>query len=219
MPVPRSGAPYMWVTWLTRLLVGESSCEWSAWFRAQNQVYDRVPDDFDSTAWNLSHTALLNQVRLRLEADAFAVFSENQSKFSLRSRKTGVTLGGKPDLIATKQGAGAIIDVKTGQPRGSDHVQVMIYMWAVPRALQQYKGMGFEGKVVYADHEVSIPASAVDDAFTTNLSELIRKVSASAPPRRVPSADDCRFCPIARSECAVRVEVESDGDVQEVTDF
>ena len=68
MPVPRSGAPYIWVTVVDETSVGESWCEWSAWFRAQNQVYDRVPDDFDSTAWNLSHTALLNQVPPRLEA-------------------------------------------------------------------------------------------------------------------------------------------------------
>ncbi len=219
MPIPRDGAPYIWVTWLTRLLVGESSCEWSAWFRAQNQVYDRVPDDFDSTAWTLKHTALLNEVRPRLEADNYDVFSESQNKFTLRSEKTGVTLGGKPDLIATKQETGTIIDVKTGRPKASDPTQVMIYMWAVPLALQQYKGMVFDGRVAYADHEVPIPTSAVDDSFAANLSALIRKVSGSEPPRRVPSVDDCKFCPIAQSECDVRVEVESDGEAQGVTDF
>ena len=30
MAVLRGGGPYIWVTWLTRLLVGENSCEWAA---------------------------------------------------------------------------------------------------------------------------------------------------------------------------------------------
>ena len=33
----RQDGPYIWVTWLTKLLVGENSCEWSAWFRAQHE--------------------------------------------------------------------------------------------------------------------------------------------------------------------------------------
>ena len=28
----RRDEPYIWVTWLTRLLVGENSCEWAVWF-------------------------------------------------------------------------------------------------------------------------------------------------------------------------------------------
>ncbi len=32
----RANGPYVWVTWLPRLLSGESSCEWASWFKAQH---------------------------------------------------------------------------------------------------------------------------------------------------------------------------------------
>ena len=55
MPVVRDG-PYIWVTWLTKLMVGENSCEWAAWFKSHFQGYDKVPNDFDVTAWQMAHT-------------------------------------------------------------------------------------------------------------------------------------------------------------------
>ena len=36
MPKLRANGPYIWPTWLTALLAGESSCEWRAWFHAQH---------------------------------------------------------------------------------------------------------------------------------------------------------------------------------------
>ena len=35
----RQGGPYVWVTWLTKLLVGDASCEWAAWFKAQHESF------------------------------------------------------------------------------------------------------------------------------------------------------------------------------------
>ena len=59
MPETRA-TPYIWVTWLTKLLVGENSCEWAAWFRAHHESwsYDKVPSTFDATTWQLNHTAV-----------------------------------------------------------------------------------------------------------------------------------------------------------------
>ena len=48
-------------------------------------------------------------------------------------------LGGQPDLIARKGDAGTIIDVKTGKPGVAHIVQVMLYMYAVPRAIGQHQ--------------------------------------------------------------------------------
>ena len=31
--------PYIWVTWLTKLLAGEAQCDWASWFKAHNK-YD-----------------------------------------------------------------------------------------------------------------------------------------------------------------------------------
>ena len=35
--------PYIWATWLPRLLIGENSCEWAVWFKAHYQDWTRGP--------------------------------------------------------------------------------------------------------------------------------------------------------------------------------
>ena len=62
----RKDGPYIWVTWLTRLLVGENSCEWAAWFRAQHEgsSCDKVlRDGFDLVGCQIAHTAGINECR------------------------------------------------------------------------------------------------------------------------------------------------------------
>ena len=53
MAVPRE-TPYIWTTWLPRLLTGENSCEWVVWFKAQHQDWTRRPPD--SLSINKTHT-------------------------------------------------------------------------------------------------------------------------------------------------------------------
>ncbi|MEE8472913.1 MAG: PD-(D/E)XK nuclease family protein [Dehalococcoidia bacterium] len=211
-------SPYIWVTWLTKLLVGENSCEWGAWFRAQHErsSWDRVPGTFDETGWQLEHTTLATQVRTRFEETGKAIFTEGQNHFTLRG--TTATLGGKPDLIATGEGSGTIIDVKTGKPSPSHHVQVMVYMYAVPRALRQYRGIDFQGKVIYRDHEVDIPGSALDAPFIDNLAQLIRRLGSSQPARKVPSSPECGFCDITEVDCPERA-VQGRAEEGETSDF
>ena len=55
--------PYMWATWLPKLLTGENSCEWTAWFKAHHRNWTRTPSDFNQAQWLLDHTALLNKQR------------------------------------------------------------------------------------------------------------------------------------------------------------
>lgn len=203
----RRASPYVWATWLSRLLVGEQSCEWAAWFKTNHQQYEKAPSTFDATGWRLAHTALLDRKYRQLIEAGQAVSVEGQNKFSLKGKCA--TLGGKPDLIGLN-GMGIICDVKTGQPKPSDHVQVMLYMWAVPLALPKYEDVKFDGLVVYSDHEVRIPAESVDATFVENLAGLIKRVSAKASPRRVPSPDECRFCDLTMKDCTERVEAETE---------
>lgn len=210
--------PYIWVTWLTRLLVGEHSCEWSAWFKAQHEgsSWNKVPSTFDMATWQVEHTGLVGQIRTQLEKEGKTVFTENQNSFVLRG--SVAALGGKPDLVATSGGTGTIIDAKTGKESPAHYVQVMVYMYAVPRVLRQYSGMSFDGKVVYKDHEVSVPSSAVSQAFIENLSNLIRRLSSETPARKVPNLAECGFCDITKADCPERVE---GGRIEEgeTTDF
>ena len=200
MVKPRRDGPYFMVTWLTKLLAGENSCEWAAWFRARHESgsWEEVPGDFDRAGWQMAHTAMVNEARERWEELGYQVFTERQN--SLRLRGESGTLGGQPDLIARKGDAGTIIDVKTGKDSPSHIVQVMLYMYAVPRAIRQHQGVVFDGQVAYTDHAVDIPAAAVDDKFVERLSQLIGHLASDAPARRVPSPGECRFCPITAAD-------------------
>ena len=214
----RRDMPYIWVTWLTKLLVGENSCEWAAWFRANHEgsSYAKIPSTFDATEWQLNHTELLTKVRAEIESEGRTIFTEGQNSFNLRGRTA--VLGGKPDLIAVSDSVGTILDVKTGQPSPAHHVQVMLYMYAVPKSLHQYSGITFDGKVVYPDHEDSISSTAVDDTFIGNLSSLIQRLASPDPARKVPSGMECGFCNITSADCPDRIE-KNDVGLGETKDF
>ena len=206
-PLQSRSRPYIWVTWLTKLLVGENSCEWAAWFRTHYQDYQTVPDDFDSTAWQIKHTDLLNRVTADLEAKGQQVFTEGQNRFILRGNVAA--LAGKPDLLTVSGSQGTIYDAKTGKQSPSHDLQVMTYMWTIPKALGRFKDVTFDGKVVYENHEVTIPASAIDQQFTNYLTSLIKRVAAASPARKVPSDMECRFCNITKADCPERVTGET----------
>ena len=199
-------SPYIWVTWLTKLLVGENYCEWAAWFKAHYERYDKVPAKLDTTAYNLAHTSLIGRIRDGLETEGKTLFTENQNLFRLRG--STATLGGKPDLIAISGATATVVDAKVAKPSPAHHVQVMVYMYAIPRALSQYKGLTFDGKVVYDDHEVVIPSSAVDETFIGNLAQLIRRLSTPTLARTVPSRMECGFCDITKADCPERATNE-----------
>ena len=116
------------------------------------------------------------------------------------------TLAGRPDIIARREDKAVIVDTKTGHDSPSHAVQVMIYLYAIPRALERYRGTELRGQVTYRDHTVRISVDAVDDQFIQNLGALIRRVSGDEPARRVPSRAECRFCDISAADCPARVE-------------
>ncbi len=203
MARPRE-SPYLWATWLARLLAGEAHCEWAGWFRAHHQDWEKPPSDFDQARWMMDHTALVNEARKSREQLGYEVFTEGQNFFTLRG--TTATLAGKPDLIAVKGSDAVIIDAKTGRTNPAHSTQVLIYQYAVPRALEKYRGLEFRGHVVYPDSNVQIPASGVDGKFVERLGSLIRRLAYEAPARKVPSAAECRWCDITAADCPERVE-------------
>ena len=218
MAEPRSG-PYIWVTWLSRLLVGDRVCEWATWFKAQHRNYDRMPSSFDSVTWQMDHTTLLGEVRARLEAEGLTVFTENQNYFNLRG-SSGTVLGGKPDLVTLDQdGRGMVCDVKTGQPRASDSAQVMIYMYALPY-VNQHRGVEFDGRLVYGDGDtLDIPADAINDSFKTQLFRLIGRVSDPEPALKVASGLECGMCDLTSTDCPDRIDEDPRSAIAEGAGF
>ena len=130
----RANGPYIWVTWLPKLLSGLNSCEWASWFKAQHysDSWARMPSDFDLSKWLTAHTALLNESRVTWERKGYSALTEGQNHFNLRGNSA--VLAGKPDLVARKGDGVKIIDAKTGRrPAGDDlHVRPAQGAGAVP---------------------------------------------------------------------------------------
>ena len=80
--IPRA-FPYIWTTWLTKLLTGESSCEWAAWFKAHHQAYAKQPSDFNLAHWQIEHTALLAETKSKFLGSARTAHVEAQNAFRL----------------------------------------------------------------------------------------------------------------------------------------
>ena len=116
--------PYIWATWLPRLLIGENSCEWAVWFKAHYQDWTRTPSEFNQTEWMLNHTAFLNKRKANWKQVGFDVNIEGQNSFELHGRSA--TLAGQLDLITRRDEEAVIIDAKTGHESPSHIVQVMI---------------------------------------------------------------------------------------------
>ncbi len=150
--------PYIWATWLTKLLSGESQCEWSAWFRAHHKDYDRLPTDLDVAAWTLEHGELVRARRDKLLAEGYEVFVEDDNAFR-RVGKTGIIVSGKPDLVAFRDGQGVIEDCKTGRPRTSDSAQVLVYLLLFPIGNPRCAGLRMSGRVVYRSGSLDVPAA------------------------------------------------------------
>src|SRR5439155_7966957 len=96
---PRDSS-YVWVTWLPRLLAGQSHCEWAAWFRAHHSDYEKGTRNFDFAAHNAQHAEMVRDRAQELRREGCFVTIEDQNSFAVRGH-TGSVLGGKPDILAT----------------------------------------------------------------------------------------------------------------------
>ena len=191
MTQPRT-APYIWVTWLSRLLVGDDSCVWSTWFRAHYERFRKVEgSSFDLVRWKRAHTRLLRETMDDLRSGGHVVTTVEQNAFHLKG-SSGATLAGRPDIIATApDGSVTVYDAKTGTQKSSDAAQVMIYLYALARD-PRYRGMPLEGRLVYGNGaEVPIPAGSLDEHFIDGLHDLLKRVTGDEPAERVPSGREC----------------------------
>ena len=115
-------APYMPVTGISRYLTGDKSCIFAAWFKANHQGYKKMPSDFNSAKWNMEHTDLMNELVEELEERGCQIFIERQNSFRVESARSGVVVGGTPDIIAVHpDGRTVIYDAKTGQGVAVSH--------------------------------------------------------------------------------------------------
>jgi hypothetical protein len=196
--------PYVWATWVSRFMAGEVQCTWSTWFKA-HYTYARLPSDFNLAKWTAEHTELVREHDAALRAEGYKVFVEEQNAFRMRGRHE-VMLSGKPDLVAQRGEELCVIDCKTGTPRTSDNLQVLIYMLILPYARPRWQHRAVQGRVQYRHASVPIPAEAVDDRFRAQFRQAMERIGGSTALMRHPSYGECRFCDISRHDCPERVD-------------
>lgn len=195
--------PYMWVTWLSKIMSGQTACQWQGWFQTHNQLTERHPQSFDLTGWKINHTRMLTEFVKKMTARGLEPLVE----FPFTLAVGGATLGGKVDCVVVEDSTARVYDCKTGTPRDSDQVQVMIYMHALSQ-ISEFEKIPIEGIVLYKDHEdVEIPK--LPDSFVSNFDFFVSLLSAETPAIKVPG-HDCRFCSIAKSDCPERVDEGSE---------
>jgi len=206
MTKPRKG-PYVWVTWLSRLMAGETKCQHAAWFRTHYTGYTRAPSNFQLAVWTIDHTKLLNDLTNSRIALGETALREDQNQFTV-TRPSGLVISGKPDLVTSDtQGHHKVWDAKTGSPRQSDVVQVMLYMMCLPHSSALHRGRQFAGCVYYGSAtKTDIPQKAIDKAFADQVTYFLNILESAKSPACTPSFGECRYCDITVADCPDRHE-------------
>jgi len=190
---------------------------WSAWFKSHYIDWPHMPDTFELAKWKVDHNALLLELIEQRRALGERVYREAQNKFQVRLSGT-ITLGGKPDLVTVApDGSVRIFDAKTGSPKTSDQVQMMLYLFCLPSAFPKYKGQQIDGCVVYASGvRAPVPCEAVTPDFKTQARQFINLLDSDVVPDRAPSPDECRYCDITPADCSDRVDTFIKGDIPDL---
>jgi len=188
--------PYIWVTHLTKLLAGEVDCVYAAWFRAHYK-YDKRDDGrtFDFAKWNKDHGDLMAVRRKALEADGWTCRVENANKFTLEGRT--IDVGGKMDLLATKDEWVKIVDGKTGKARNSDFWQVVFYIYAAPLVWPELKDRTFVGEACYSPtSSLAVSMTDLTDAAKRHIFTTLKTLASGLGPVAVPSPAECSRCDV-----------------------
>lgn len=213
MATPRSGRPYIWATWLAKLLGGHR-CVWSVWFKARYR-YDRYEEQAaDLARWNRAHSQMMAHKRRALELLGWTCTEEEANAFRLEGATAIVA--GKPDLIAVKGDDVMLVDGKTGRERDSDLWQMLIYLYALPLYRPAYADKRLEGVVHYRETDYTLtPLDLEHEGRRDRILALIQTVAASTPPPKAPSRAECRVCNIGPRDCPERVQAAAPTPVGE----
>jgi hypothetical protein len=205
MAIRRSGKPYIYATWLAKLLPGGQQCVWSAWFKAHHKYEKFEEQAFDLVKWNRDHAKLMAARTRELEADGWVVTTEEQNAFKLEGETAIVA--GKPDLVAVKGDQVLVVDGKTGRQRESDIWQVLLYLYAVPKSRPDLPKQ-LEGEVHYRDGDIALTPLELTTERMAAIVALIKTVGGDIPPRKVPSRQECKGCNIGVKDCPQRVTAD-----------
>jgi hypothetical protein len=215
MTRPRDGL-YIWVTWLSKLMSGEVQCHWGAWFKTHYTDYRTQPIDAQLASWTVEHNQYLTELINERQALGEITYKEDQNKFRVK-RASGLVIAGKPDLISYNKATGqyTVYDVKTGNQRQSDIIQVMLYCYCLPYASPIYKGKMLDGCVVYKTDRIEVPSKMVDDAFTKKAVYFLNILEFPNAPDKCPSSVECEYCDLGAVDCPEKIQTSEASDLNQ----
>lgn len=210
MPDKMRGRPYVWPSWITKLLAGEEHCWWRAWYKSHYK-YEKVPDDPERAEffreWTAKHDAITQRRAQELRDQGYLLKIEEEGQFKLVGDRAD--LSGKPDIVAMKDSEALVVDAKSGRRRESDHWQVLLYIFALPMSWLQ--GYSLRGEVEYQGCREQVRPMSPE--VREKIVQAMRKITGTDSPSAVPSQFECRYCDIA--SCPVRWRSEDEhGDAR-----
>ncbi len=199
-PAEARDEPFIWVTWLTKLISGDAQCEWSLWFRARHS-FDKLEAGSTLDGWTKDHNLLVDwRVRKLRE---MGLRPRVEQGFTVNGKTA--TVKGKADIVYEQDGSLWIEECKTGIRRESDHVQALIYIW-----LAEMNGnRTAQARLVYKDQVVDVDRSGLTKVRSAGI-RLVALTVNPVPPARQPSASECRSCNIGPTYCDDRMASEDE---------
>src|SRR3990167_6066084 len=197
--------PKLWCTAIAKSLSGDQPCLLSTWISGRHKEKRPRTNSADLAIWKTNHTEQLTAAVDRFKADGWKCSVER----FFHVPGTYSILSGKADVICQQADKRPFIgDVKSGQPRESDVLQVMIEQVMIPLSWNA-PTMQFSGLVIYQDHEVQTPPAQVD-LIRPKVFALLKKLGTIPRPEASPSVGNCRFCDVPESLCSERATEEAE---------
>lgn len=200
MAEPRK-SPFIWATWLSKVMSGDGDCQWGAWFQTHNQLGKQQPDDPALSAWMVDHTRMVTQLQKDLRFGGLKPLPGMD--VAIPNLPYGAVVKGKLDCLTNEDSLATVYDCKTGRQKNADTVQVQIYMLALSR-MSAFAQKTIRGVVVYKEDRLDVPP--ISDSFIENFNYFVDLLAGDEEPMKVPSKNDCRFCKITRNDCEERFE-------------
>lgn len=199
------GLPKFWTTAIAKSLSGDQPCLLSTWISGRHKEKRPRENAADLAVWKTNHTEQLTAAVDRFKSEGWKCSVERF--FNVTGNHS--IISGKADIICQQEDRRPFIsDTKSGTPRESDILQVMIEQVMVPLSWNA-PTMLFNGVVIYKDHEVQTTPAQVDQV-RPKIFALLKKLGTIPRPESSPSVGNCRFCDVPESLCAERVGSETE---------
>lgn len=197
--------PAFWCTAIAKSLSGDQPCLLSTWISGRSKAKRPRENAADLATWKVNHTSQLTATVDQLKAEGWKCSVESFFKVTGQH----AIISGKADCIAQQADKRPlIVDVKSGEPRGGDVIQVAIEMVMIPLAWES-PSMIFDGEVLYRGHQVQVtPKHAAE--LRPKIVGLLKQLGTMPRPAASPSLGACRFCDAPDAECPERFRAESD---------